>query len=385
MEIYSKSAEVHRNEYWDTVSDVSKVEEYLVSPPDQEVFLTASMAFLKKRLEDKLDEKLNNKKNKKKSVSYTNTRSYSRLLVFEFDSGVGSERCFVRVQNNEKYEELLKRECFLNSREKLSLDQILPKAKKPKSESKSFIKRFTSSSLKFNITREANTETEPKRSISFFTIFKRTTPNPSQCNLSCVSTTSIDLKLLPPTPSQNSMLSGFIKPQRTESCCSCASIRTYRSCNRTESAVLKPMILGPDEVEILQLIPSSPSQCSRATSPRRRKSRDFQQEYCAPSDHGDSIIGTHVSNYSSSVRVCSSKLSVCMEDEEEDEEMEEGEHEADKESVLEVSTYRSCNLTDEVKSNFSTESLDIVMRRLKQYFEYNTPGVEKQKSRIGFC
>lgn len=370
MEFHSKSPGMYKREYWESVSDLSNIEECLITPPNQQVFLTASMAFLQKRLEDKLDEK-QNISNNNKFIGTANNRNYSSLLVFELDNGISSDRYFVRVQNNEQYQEVLKRECTVSSREKLSLDQILPKPKKPKSKNKGFLKRLKSSSLKLNIMRET---AAPKSSMSFLTIFKRSTPNPSQCDLSCVSTTSVTLKL-PSTPSQNSMLSGFIKPQRTESCCSNGSVKINelpRSCSRMESIALMPMILGPEEVEILQSIPNSPSQCYRKDSPRRRKSKNFQQEYSVPFDRGVPFTRTYSSNCNSSVRVCSSKLSVCLEDEEEEEEEEE--YATDRESVAEGSTYGSCNLTDEVKSNFSTEGLDIIMRRLMQYFEYNTPG-----------
>lgn len=360
MELYSKSSNVYRREYWESASDVSAIEEGLITPQDQQVFLSASLAFLQKKLQDKIEEKRSNK-----SFSCSNEKSYSNLLVFEFNNGKSSERYFVRVNNKEKYEELLKEECTVSARKKLSFDQILPKPKKPKTESKSFIKRFKPSSLKISLVRAPAV----KKSTSFLTIFKRSTASLSQCNFSCASAMSLRAESffenlrLPPTPSQNSILSGFIKPHRSDSCCSYASTQLNENplppCSSIES-ITKPMILGPEEVEILRLIPNSPS------NRKRRRMRNFQQQSNLPLECGDGVVTRRCSSSCSggSVRVCSSKLSVCIEDDEDEEE--------GRRSTVEVSNYGSCNLTDEVKSNFSTEGLDIIRRRLMQYFEYNT-------------
>lgn len=326
MDRISKSSSMWRSEHWDSTSNISCIEDNLISPQSQQLFFSASLAFLQKKLQEKTEEK------RTKRICHDNEKTYSNLLIFEFNHG---GKCYVRIKNEEKYEDILKKECTVSSKQKLSFDQILPKPKKPKSESNnSFIKLLKRNSVKINVV----TSSEPilKQSSSFLTIFKRNSTTNLSCTSGATSSVHFDHAFenlnLPSTLSQHSLLSGFIKPQRTESCCSydrLSSIKTNSTRRRNQKKVL-----SPEEIEILRMIPNSPRRCD------------------IPSDCGDSV-------YNGSVKECSSKLSVCIEDD-------------DEERHTSVSNYNSVNLTDELKSNFSVEGLDVIMRRLMQYFQYNS-------------
>lgn len=342
MDISSKFPNMTTNHIWNSASDISGIEDGLLTPDNQQVFLTASMAFLQRKLQGKIEEKGDNG-----TSDQSNQKNYSNLLIIELNRGKRTERFYVRVKNEDKYEQIFKKESSVSPNAKLRFDQLLPKPKKPKTQCKGLVRFFKRNSSDVNLIHEPVL----KRSASVFTVFKRATPNPSQSCISCVSCSSVQMGnlfenfRLPPTPSQCSTVSGFIKPQNQEQC---NKIRKSPHKSNTTQKTL----LGAEELEILRLIPSSPG----------------RQDDLLDSDSSFS------SNCNYSVRKRSSKLSVCMESEEE----------SDNESVFDVSNYGSCNLTDEVKSNFSTEALDVIMRRLMQYFEYSPLCSETQRNPLSF-
>lgn len=360
MDVYSKLSSTWKSNHWDSTSELSYIEDNLTTPENQQVFLNASLAFLQKKLEEKLNEKVNND-----DFRRNNEKSYSNLLIFEYKNGEISEKCFVRIKNEEKYEKILKKECTISPEAKLSLEQIIPKPKKPKTENRSLISLLKRSALKINVPREP----AAKKSASFLTIFKHITPNASRSNLSCASAISLQTNAyfknlkLPSTPSDISVLSGFIKPQRTESCCSYRSGKSNRSSYSKRSTRTRQNILSHDEIEILHMIPQSPRICQKHHHCDKQNSL---KEYSVPMDCGDSVCSSSSNNGHNAVKKCPSKLSICIE---EDEEGDEEENEGG------ISSYDSSNLTDEIKSNFSIEGLDVIMRRLIQYFEYNAENV----------
>lgn len=333
---------IKSHHFWDSIPDASTIEDDLLTPCNQQVFMSASMAFLQRKLQDKIEECAEN------TSRCDSERNYSNLLIFEVINGVRSQRLYVRVKNEDKYEEIFKKESTMSPNEKLSLKQLLPKPKKPKTQGKSLVGFFKRNCSTVSLIRAPSL----KKSSSLLTIFKKTTPLPSQTDLSCLSS-SIQLEniyesfRLPSTHSLESVVSaGFIKPPRQDSCKFIQSYQPPSSCRSTQKTILRP-----EELEILRMIPSSPSK-PKASS---KSGRDTQ---C-------NSMNSLSSTCRSRVKERSSKLSVCMEDDDE-------EGESDSDMAFSVSHYGSCNLTDEIKSNFSTEGLDIIMRRLMQYFEYNS-------------
>lgn len=298
--------------------DASSVEDNLLKPRDHQVLLSASVAFLQKRLQDKLEAKISDKSQ--------HNRSYSNLLIFEISSGDYREKYYVRVKNTQKYDEIFERESRITPKSTLKLRQLLPKPKKPKSKDKRLRNLFGRSLTNFKFTNVT-----AKKSASLFTIFKRN-PSPSRSDLGSTIASSIQLEsdFLPVTESQSSV-SGFVKPERS---------KTFISRNGDA----KPQtVLGPEELEILRLIPSS-QMANRLIS----DSSAIAMSNCS---HG-------------TLKQQSSKLSVCLEEADEESEHENMDEEDE-------AGYSSCNLTDEVKSNFSPEALDVMMRRLLHYFEYS--------------
>lgn len=330
-----------KNYIWNSTADISGIEDGLLTPNNQQVFLTASMAFLQRKLQGKIEEKGDNR-----TSDQGNQKNYSNLLIIELNRGKHTERFYVRVKNEDKYEQIFKKESAVSPNAKLRIDQLLPKPKKPKTQNKGLVGLFKRNTSCVNLIREP----ELKRSASFFTVFKRSTPNASQSCLSCVSCSSMQMEnlfenfRLPHTPSQSSLVSSFTRPQQQQ------HNKTKKTLCRSNTT--QKTVLGPEELEILRLIPSNPG--------KRENALDSENSFS--------------SNCNSSVRQRSSKLSVCMEDEEE----------SDNESAFDVSNYSSCNLTDEVKSNISTEALDIIMRRLMQYFEYSPLCSKTQRNPLAF-
>lgn len=345
-----------KSQFWSSTSDISSIEDGLLTPNNQQVFLTASMAFLQRKLQEK-----NQKIGDNATTHSGNQRNYSNLLIFEVSNGTNIQRLFVRVKNDEKYDDIFKKESSVNPRGKLSFDQLLPRPRKSKPNNKGLMGLFKRNYPEINIIQEPVL----KRSTSFFTVFKRSVRNPSQSDLSCVSCVSVQQEdtfetfKLPSATSQCSVVSGFEKPQRLECC---ESYHTVSSNNTSPSNMPQKTILRPDELDILRLIPSNPSKINGRNSHKKNKDGvPLETRRISDSENSQSCSG---------LRQRSSKLSVCLEDDEQDE--------SDSDTALGVSNYGSCNLTDEVKSNFSTENLDVIMRRLMRYFG-NSPACNKMQ------
>lgn len=94
----------------------------LCRPRNEKLFLTASVAFLHKQLLRRLDDDQHSK------CSKFNDQSETNLLLLESETG---QEIYISVKNANKFEEAIKQEARV-PKNKLSLVQMLPKAKKPK-------------------------------------------------------------------------------------------------------------------------------------------------------------------------------------------------------------------------------------------------------------
>lgn len=382
---------------WPLRDGFYSVEDELANPKNPQVFLSASLAFLQKQFLSKI----NSEYETKTSSASNETKRYSDLLIFDFNT----ERYFVRVKNVEKNYEMLQNEAKTPSRT-LSLAQLIPSAKKPRK----------NNFLDLLISKTASTLTiiqnpSLKASLSLFSIFKRPDKNIGGASVPYVeedkgvfsiagteivdqgrliqqTKPGLEKRLVCASTSTCTLNSGLIciKPSETslEVLKANQSSNINRSLGRhslTSSTSSLTSQLSKEEIEILRIIPSHPIIPKKSNERHKTQNAETVRKH---SRIGRSYFGPEISEYSgssgvSAVRKPSSKLSVCLEDEEdtdwETEELLSGSSRSD------VSGYSSCNLTDEVKSNFSPEALDVIMRRLMQNLEYNPNKFRKFRKR----
>lgn len=340
---------------------ISNIEDALTEAGDPELFLSASVAFLQRYIHNKMTEPF-----QKPLPCDRDIGSYSDLLIFD----VNEERCFVRVKNVEKYDRIMKKEAAIPSKA-LSLDQLLPKPKKAKKKRSSLLSLFRNKTLsKISFPEGSNLQ----RTLSIFTLFKRV-PKIREgskelvpiadsrtiaidCRRSNISSESkITCSTSTSTSSLRELPSSFIKPISSSTVIT-MNEHPIRKSTAICSLKLKNPGLSKEELDIINNLPGHPkSYLKKSLS----ETREYNKRSKRRSIYSSSSRDSNLSGLSLQ-RQASSKLSVCMEDEfEEDEETL---------SRSDGSEY-SCNLTDEVKSNFSPEAIDIIMRRLIQYFEYN--------------
>lgn len=383
----------HDLRHFQTLYPDENIEEGLSRPHDEGLFLTASVAFLHKQLLRRIEDE----------VTQKNCDSITDLLIF--DSQDGSEKIYLPLKHVEVYEKVIKSECSI-PKKKLSLNQIIPKVKKPKQVSYKMSRSCSPSSSASKIQKTRSLFTIFSRSISSksskfsfverlpsknkFKIFKEYLKSiPSSQNILAVATNS--------TRSSHTleMKESFIRPPEslTSTMSFVTSIPYYISFDRRNkipcrhfSGSLCPLrcskadckldfdenpYFTPSELEVLNCLTNLPfksvrisqsenfrktinRQAATNTSTEIIKLSDVRRMTCPQISFGES--GSSSSSVRSKLKKQQSKLSVCLEDESESDET--------SVTISESESSTTYNSMDELKSSLSPELLEIVVNRI---------------------
>lgn len=345
------------------------IEDALTRPDDECMFLKASMAFLRNQLTNKV-------KNSYENIPYNReSKSYSSLLIFELNLGTNIKKYSMRVKNVEQYDAVMKMEARLPNKI-LSLHQLLPMPKKAsKNRFLNLLKHgtFGSSSIGIKPNERKSSQSilgffkkQAKEKASESEVFVNNNNVSSTIALdyaTCMNNLSLlkyaDGRSLRSVTDHTSFLygssSGFIKPVSSNYGTSTIFESKIAIRQNNYSRRSSGPLLSKEELDILRVIPSHPAECLRDSRSEifRRKRNNYENVRTA--------LTSPASSHRGSTREQPSKLSVCVESDEEDENY----------STISESSKYSYNLTDEVKSNFSPEVLDVIMRRILQHFDYN--------------
>lgn len=350
------------------------IEDALTRPHDDCMFLKASMAFLQKQLIHKVRNGYEDN-----VPRCCESKNYSSLLIFELNLGTTTRRYFVRVKNVEQYDAAMRMEARTPNKI-LSLHQLLPMPKKPRKNRSNFFSLLKHGTFSNSSITEKSTVSKSSHSIfNFFKKYAKETPSDSELLLNNKFSTTIavdytkylgDLPLLKLVDHQSSRSiianrtsslytpsSAFIKPVSSDfgnsSILDSKFFIGKHDCQPHPSGTL----LSKEELGILRVIPSNPTECFQSTC----------SDTCRKNRNNCENVGTALTSpapiHRDSAREQPSKLSVCIDSDDEEE--------GTNYSIRPGSSKYSCNLTDEVKSNFSPEVLDVIMRRILQHFDYN--------------
>lgn len=413
------------------------IEDGICSPDDESLFLTSSLAFLHKQLLKKLDDEI-------KPKSYC-TAIESDLLIL--NSSRNSDKIYIKLKDSEKFVNVLRSEASL-PKKKLSIDQILPRAKKPKNvktkeggklsgKPSHLLEHF--SSIKFPETNSAvickkssSSFVKTKNSPSFFAFFSRKMqprrisskiPVELEDRSSTISKLQVYEKYLKSYPLSLNISrqvlkrddSIFLKPKPTKESLYLNSRRnicnSFSSNNRIPIGNFSSTVcllsnqrgmigdesgvfLTPAERSYLQMLPSKsirPIKLSQSENFHRtisKKSLNTNIDNYNKNNNGDviklselrrvcfdseTVISESVWNLETEMGKQPSKVSVCTDEENEEEKKISGR----------MKTKRSCsssdyeideknngnngysyNFTDELKSSISTKLLEMVVNKV---------------------
>ncbi|KAF5299980.1 hypothetical protein FQA39_LY11353 [Lamprigera yunnana] len=183
----------------------NNVEDGLCCPQDTNIFLTASMSFLQHRLKQKLNDDLLDDKNHRK-------RTYSNVLILENHPNSKQTKYYLKLKNIDRYDEIFRKEASMPS-SALTLNQMLPQPKKPKT-SFTIFKQFSTASER----KSLNTKSQ-----STYNLFsnhgngEKITSNVGKSNLLSQTSTSTTKHLDALVINRITMKPSFQKPNENES------------------------------------------------------------------------------------------------------------------------------------------------------------------------
>lgn len=358
-------------------SDIN-IEDGLSRPDDADVFLSASMAFLHQQLVKKMETDICRQKPRLQIA-----KKYSDLLIFESCSEKDS-KIYVKLKNVGKFDEVMKSEASVPQK-KLSIHQILPKAKEPRNSS-----NRTSLMQMFG---KKSTGSLSRHSFSLFNLFRKSTKlindcgtvveeNPFEIPFDSSKKELIEkyLRSIPsvqPKDSQFFSTSSILSENSFEpqSKIKISSLPIYLKINNnnsetrnanncgyfsTASNLPRPKkYLSKAEEEILKMIP-----CNRLNPVQISRSENFAPtiteddcnicEECLKSCPCTSST-TKISLRKQKIQTEQSKLSVCLED--------------DYVSECDVTGNVSYNFTDEIKSSLTPDVLKVIIRQMVKDFQ----------------
>lgn len=362
-------------------SDIN-IEDGLSRPDDADVFLSASMAFLHQQLAKKMETDFRSQKQRLHIG-----KKYSDLLIFE-SCTENDSKIYVKLKNVGKFDEVMKNEASI-PRKKLSIHQILPKAKEPRNSSnKNSLMQMFGKKSSSNLTRH---------SFSLFNLFRKSTKLISDSE-TIAEENSFEIplnnnkkelieKYLRSIPSVQPKESNFFSASsiisdnsfEAESKIKISSLPIYLKINNSNNnnnsgtrnvndcgyfstisnQSKRKKYLSKAEEEILKMIP-----CNRLNRIQLSRSENFAPiieddceticEECLKSCPCTSST-TKISLIKQKIKSEQSKLSVCLED--------------DYVSECDVTENVSYNFTDEIKSSLTPDVLKVIIRQMVKDFE----------------
>lgn len=358
------------------VRDDVNIEEGLCKPQDENLFLLSSIAFLQKHLVKKLE-------NETKVIHDDEVeKRYSDLLLVESGQKFKRQKCFIRLPNMEKFDEVLKSEACLPQK-LLSNTQLLPLPKKSRSTKLSLTNIFKHKSCM------EMENSVPKKSCSVFNIFRKssTSTKSSETNVSSCETSTHKIN-----PDKYIIFDS--EDYVRQSVCSLASLSSLKeniqqatrneciNTNTDEIVRFQPLShrqknLSDIEEEILKVIPTETNlEIKKSINEKLRVSKSVSQSsldsYRSSCDvkfvrkEDDFLEDLHTGIKfkcipqlpERKIREQQSKLSVCIEDE----------PESDTDLFLQHRNY-PVNITDSVKPIVSSETIQVIMSELLYQIE----------------
>ena len=355
------------------IPDNVNIEDGLCRPEDFEAFMQSSIAFLQKQLIRTMRGEIGGITNEDRS-----NKSYSNLLIVKAGNGHQQGNRYIRLTNVDKFEEIQKNESSLPFNA-LSSHKILPVPKNPRShklllsrlfKSKPRSKTITTVSPSiFSIFKRSNSSLKGSTKSESTLEFQNGTGNVSSTNLNVVhdnfesspisSTTST--KLDTNTSSTTSNL--VCKDHK------CISVYSNSNENlnviREQEDIINPTALEVDEKLEEKISVKSQSVDEEQTVSSFNNFIHKENDYYEDPETGIEFkcvpARSHVARKSWN-RDCQSKLSVYLEEDEE-------EIESDVDAFTKTRRYPQ-NCTDDVKTIISSETVDTIMHQLLIYIDH---------------